>query len=43
MLKQIKITVHTDNQGDSDKNQTLSDDQATTLADYLIERGIDCE
>ena len=43
MLKQIKITVHTDNQGDSDKNQTLSDDQVTTLTDYLIERGLDCE
>ncbi len=43
MLKKIKITVHTDNRGDSDKNQILSDDRAKTLANYLIQRGIDSE
>lgn len=43
LLKQLKIVVHTDNKGDSEKNQTLSLEQATTIKDYLIERGIDGE
>jgi len=43
MLKQIKITVHTDDRGTPDKNQALSDDRAETIANYLIEQGIDCE
>jgi outer membrane protein OmpA-like peptidoglycan-associated protein len=42
-LKQIKITVHTDNRGDSDKNQALSDDRAATLANYLMDQGIEGE
>lgn len=43
MLKQIKIVVHTDNEGGSEKNHALSEEQAATIEDYLIGRDIDCE
>ena len=43
ILKQIKITVHADNEGGSEKNLTLSKEQAVTIETYLLERGIDSE
>jgi outer membrane protein OmpA-like peptidoglycan-associated protein len=35
------ITVHTDNQGDEEANQELSEIRAKAVRDYMIENGID--
>jgi len=42
-LKQVKIIVHTFNNKNSLKNQSLSEDQAATIDDYLQQQGLDYE
>lgn len=39
-LEQISIVGHTDQIGDAAKNQTLSEQRATTVRQYLIDKGI---
>jgi len=40
---QILVKAHTDNRGDPDKLQMLSDGRARAVADYLINQGISAE
>ncbi len=35
----IELHAHTDNKGDSAENQTISENRATAVADYLISKG----
>ena len=37
----IQILGHTDNVGNQDKNQTLSEERAKAVMDYLVSKGID--
>nr|MBP9099487.1 OmpA family protein [Ferruginibacter sp.] len=39
-LFQIQIDGHTDAQGDDAKNQTLSDNRAKAVKDYLVSKGV---
>ncbi len=39
-LLQIQIDGHTDNQGDDAKNQTLSENRAKAVKDYLVSKGV---
>jgi len=39
-LYQIQIDGHTDSQGDDAKNQTLSENRAKAVRDYLISKGV---
>ncbi len=42
-VKRIKVEGHTDNRGDKAFNQTLSEQRARSVADYLIGQGIDAQ
>lgn len=39
-LKLIRIEGHTDNTGDAEYNQQLSEDRAAAVRDYLIDKGV---
>lgn len=39
-LKRIRIEGHTDNTGDAEYNQQLSEDRAAAVRDYLIDKGV---
>lgn len=39
----IEIRGHTDNQGGTDLNQTLSENRAKSVVDYLVSKGIDAK
>jgi outer membrane protein OmpA-like peptidoglycan-associated protein len=39
----IELHAHTDNKGDSAENQTVSENRAKAVADYLISKGIKAE
>jgi outer membrane protein OmpA-like peptidoglycan-associated protein len=40
-IKRLRVEAHTDNQGDSQTNLTLSKDRARAVADYLVTSGLD--
>lgn len=40
-VKRVRVDGHTDNRGMKDANQTLSENRARAVADYLIAQGID--
>jgi OmpA-OmpF porin, OOP family len=37
----LDISGHTDNTGDATKNQTLSENRAQSVKDYLIKKGVE--
>jgi OOP family OmpA-OmpF porin len=39
----LRIEGHTDNQGNKEKNQKLSEQRALAIAKWLINKGIDCK
>lgn len=39
----LRIEVHSDNQGDPQKNQTLTEQRALAVARALIAKGVDCK
>ncbi len=42
-IKKVSIEGHTDNTGDKDKNQKLSEDRAASVVAYLVEDGVEEE
>jgi OmpA-OmpF porin, OOP family len=42
-VKRIRVDGHTDNKGVKTANQTLSEDRARAVADYLIAQGVDAK